>query len=105
MSPKRLTNIRPRDKRGTGRSSQELNGPIGIAVSGETLFVVNEGFTSLGGTIGEYTTSGGTVDPNLISGLSAPLFLACPGRILVPNNLAGTIGKYTNFRGNGGYRS
>ena len=43
-----------------------LTGPNGIVVSGSNLFVVNE----TAGTIGEYTTSGATVNATLISGLA-----------------------------------
>ena len=45
-----------------------LNGPSGIAVSGENLFVTN--FQT--GTIGQYTISGETVNASLISGLNQP---------------------------------
>ena len=49
-----------------------LHGPVGIVVSGSDLFVANDA----GGTIGEYTTSGATVNASLISGLSGPIGLA-----------------------------
>src|ERR1700722_12486039 len=45
-----------------------LNGPQGIAISGNDLFVVNRST----GTVGEYTTSGATVNASLISGLNSP---------------------------------
>src|SRR5579862_4812018 len=38
--------------------------PIGIAFSGSDMFIANE----ITGTIGEYTTSGATVNSSLISG-------------------------------------
>jgi hypothetical protein len=69
-----------------------LSGPIGIAVSGSDLFVVN--FNA--GTIGEYTTSGATVNPALISGLSLPVGVAVLGSdLFVTNEIPGTIGEYT----------
>jgi hypothetical protein len=51
-----------------------LNGPGGIAVSGSDLFVTYtlvgaHGFT---GAIGEFTTSGATVNASLVSGLTGP---------------------------------
>ena len=67
-------------------------GPYGIVVSGSDLFVTN----SEAGTIGEYTTSGATVNASLISGLSAPLGLALSGSNLFVAELGnGTIGEYT----------
>src|SRR5947209_13535320 len=48
------------------------------------------------GTIGEYTTSGVTVNPALISGLSGPLGIAVSGSdLFVVNAGNGTIGEYT----------
>jgi hypothetical protein len=41
-----------------------LNGPGQIAISGSDLFVTNAG----NNTIGEYTTSGATVNASLVSG-------------------------------------
>ena len=54
-----------------------LDVPIGIAVSGESLYVTNlfGGF----GTIGKYTTSGATVNAALVSGLPAPQAIAVSG--------------------------
>ena len=49
-----------------------LNGPIGIAVAGENLFVTN----AETGTIGEYTTSGAPPNPALVSGLNGPVGIA-----------------------------
>jgi hypothetical protein len=45
-----------------------FNVPSGIAVSGSNLFVTNY----YNGMIGEYTTSGATVNASLISGLDEP---------------------------------
>src|SRR5208283_1024762 len=56
-----------------------LNEPLGIAASG-ALFVANFN----GGTIGEYTTSGATVNASLITGLNQPFGIA-----LVPEPAAG----------------
>ena len=48
------------------------------------------------GTIGEYTTSGGTVNATLISGLSNPDGVAVSGSdLFVVNPGNGTIGEYT----------
>src|SRR4030095_11931983 len=52
------------------------------------------------GTIGEYTTSGATVDPALISGLSLPQGIAVSGGNLFVTSLnltsnTGRIGEYT----------
>jgi DNA-binding beta-propeller fold protein YncE len=42
-----------------------LNGPIGLALSGNTLFVVNQG----NGTVGEYdATTGAAINANFIAG-------------------------------------
>jgi hypothetical protein len=49
-----------------------LSLPAAIAVSGGNLFVTNE----LTGTIGEYTTSGATVNASLVSGLHLPYGIA-----------------------------
>ena len=56
-------------------------------MSGSNLFVANSG----AGTIGEYTTSGATVNASLISGLDTPLFIAVaagPPAIPEPSSLA-----------------
>lgn len=56
-----------------------LHLPNGIAVSGSNRFVTNNGEAGpVGGTgtIGEYTTSGATVNPTLVSGLSFPSGIA-----------------------------
>jgi DNA-binding beta-propeller fold protein YncE len=65
---------------------------LGIAVSGSDLFVGDE----LTDTIGEYTTSGATVNAALISGLNGPTGIALSGSDLFVTNAAiGTIGEYT----------
>ncbi len=75
-----------------------LSFPAGIAISGDKLFVTN--FET--GTIGEYTTSGATVNPALITGLIRPIGIAVSGdKLFVVNNgnffedIPGTIGEYT----------
>src|SRR6266567_4560677 len=65
-------------------------------IRGAQIFVAN--FET--GTIGEYTTSGATVDPALISGLSLPQGIAVSGGNLLVTSLNVTsessrIGKYT----------
>src|SRR5882757_1239823 len=73
-----------------------LHGTIGIAVSGEDLFVLN-----LDGTVGEYTTSGQTVNAALITGLVKPQGIAVSGTNLFIGNFgtglpgSGAIGEYT----------
>jgi hypothetical protein len=63
-----------------------------IAVSGNKLFVVDP----VEGTIGEYTTSGATVNPTLITGLSFPNGIAVSGgNLFVVDRDTGTIGEYT----------
>jgi hypothetical protein len=58
----------------------------------DTIFVTN----SIGGTIGEYTTSGVPVNPALISGLISPSGIAVSGSdLFVTNYNGGTIGEYT----------
>jgi hypothetical protein len=52
-----------------------LVNPLGVAVSGSDLFVIN--FS--GDTIGEYTTSGATVNAALIAGLDGPAGIAITG--------------------------
>jgi hypothetical protein len=70
-----------------------LSGPIGIAVSGSDLFVVNGG----NDTVGEYTTAGATVNAALISsGFIFGQSIALSGSdLFVSNDFAGTIGEYT----------
>ena len=70
-----------------------------MAVSGGNIFVANSG----NGTIGEYTTSGATVNASLISGLTVPLGIAVSGGDIFVSSLgnaadatgAGLIGEYT----------
>ncbi len=69
-----------------------LDSPVGIAVSGNDIFVVN--FSS--GTIGEYTTGGATVNAALVSGLNHPIGIAASGDdLFVVNFGSGTVGEYT----------
>jgi hypothetical protein len=69
-----------------------LSGPTGIAVSGSDLFVANQ--TS--GTIGEYTTSGATMNASLITRLTLPTGVAVSGSdLFVADLFSGTIGEYT----------
>src|SRR5437764_958430 len=64
-----------------------MSGRRGIAVSASDLFVVNQ----TGGTIGKYTTSGGTVNPALISGLFAPYAIAVVATIPEPGSAILTL--------------
>ena len=71
-----------------------LNNPYGIAVSGSNLFVAN--YQHGNGTIGEYTTSGGTVNASLVSGLSWSEWHCRVWIEPVCRELhTGTIGEYT----------
>jgi PEP-CTERM motif len=64
----------------------------GAARAGDTIFVTN----NHDGTIGEYTTSGATLNAALISGLDDPLGVAVSGSDLFVINFAGdTVGEYT----------
>ena len=68
-----------------------LNDPTGIAVSGSDIFVANLGASSLG----EYTTSGTTVNASLIS-MATPWGIAVSGSdLFVVDRNDGTIGEYT----------
>jgi len=74
-----------------------LNGPYGIAISGDKLFVANIGdsFEGIPGTIGEYTISGATINSTLISGLNNPIDVAVAGENLFVVGLTNnTISKY-----------
>ena len=69
-----------------------LSYPVGVAVSGSDLFVVSEG----SGTVGEYTTSGTTVNASLVSGLNYPVGVAVSGsELFVVNDASGTVGEYS----------
>jgi hypothetical protein len=75
-----------------------LSGPVGLAVSGSDLFVVNRN----NGTIGEYTTSGATVNAALVSNLgnNNPFGLAVSGSNLFVTDITnGTIGEYNATTG------
>jgi len=56
-----------------------------------TIFVTS----ALAGTIGEYTTSGATVNASLISGLDFPLGIVVSGSDLFVTGFSNTIGEYT----------
>jgi WD40 repeat protein len=50
-----------------------LNSPLGLAISGNNLFVANFG----NGTVGEYNaTTGAAINPSFITGLSSPVSIA-----------------------------
>src|ERR1700678_2662916 len=70
----------------------ELYAPAGIVVSVSRIFVTNAG----AGTVGEYTTSGATVNAALVTGLDAPQGIAVSGSdIFVTNADASTVGEYS----------
>ena len=65
--------------------------PSSIVVSGSNLFIANYNTNS----IGEYTTSGATVNASLITGLSGPVGIAVSGsNLFVVNVIDGAIGEY-----------
>jgi hypothetical protein len=70
-----------------------LSGPEEVLILGSDIFVTN--FTS--GTVGEYTTGGGTVNAALISGLTDADAIATDGtNLYVTNGLdRGSVSEYT----------
>jgi hypothetical protein len=56
-----------------------LEGPFGIAASGNNLFVCNYGHYAVGDTISQYTTSGELVNASLITLAHAPFAVAVSG--------------------------
>jgi DNA-binding beta-propeller fold protein YncE len=78
--------------------SERLHSPIGLALSGNHLFVLNSFFaTTAVGAIGEYTTSGATINPTLISGLNHnPFTIGASGdQLFVANRGDTTVGSGT----------
>jgi hypothetical protein len=77
-----------------------LDGPTGIALSGNDLFVVSIGGTD-GGTVGKYNaTTGAAINANLIAGLDGPVGLALSGSTLyVASSVSGIVGKYNASTG------
>lgn len=73
-----------------------VSGPA-IYISGNDIFIPYSSSSAGNGGVGEYTTSGATVNASLISGLNGNLGdVAVSGNdIFVVNNSAGTIGEYT----------
>jgi hypothetical protein len=83
-----------------------LSGNItfGLAVSGNDLFVANDGAvgSEVQGTVGEYNaTTGAAINVNFITGLTEPFGLAVSGNTLfVSNGYSGhTVGKYNASTG------
>jgi hypothetical protein len=83
-----------------------LNFPDGITVSGANLFVSNAGTSNNSsivpgtGSIGEYTTSGATINASLITGLNSPDGIAVSGgNLSVVSYFDGTIGEYDAITG------
>ena len=74
---------------------------VGLSATPATMcgqiFVTNSGNNNVFGTsIGEFTTSGGTVNASLITGLARPFYIALSGNdLFVTNYGANTIGEYT----------
>ena len=63
---------------------------MGIAISGEDLFVASQG----GNSIGEYTTSGATINTSLITGLNQTYGIAISGTNLFVA-VSGAVGLYS----------
>jgi DNA-binding beta-propeller fold protein YncE len=67
------------------------------AAHADNIFVTNQGQGN--GTIGEYTTSGATVNASLVTGLSNSYGIAVSGSDLFVTNVtganSGTVGEYT----------
>jgi RHS repeat-associated protein len=61
-----------------------LKGPAALEVSGDTLYVVNSGYTAVGaGSVGEYSASTGTVlNASFIPGLTQPFGIATLGNTI-----------------------
>jgi hypothetical protein len=71
--------------------------PVGMAITGSSLYMSGGGGAN---SVGQYTTSGGTVNGTLINGLSGPSGIATDGSyVYVVNSVGGTIGKYTTSGG------
>jgi hypothetical protein len=74
--------------------------PVGLAVSGNDLFVANWGQTN-GTTVSEYNaTTGAGINASFITGLHGPSGLALSGNnLFVVNNVGGTVGEYNATTG------
>ena len=78
---------------------------VGVALSsatahGQDIYVVNNAKNTGTGTIGEYTTSGDTVNPSLVSRLGDPYGIVVSGsNMFVSGGLYGTIGEYNATTG------
>ena len=73
-----------------------MNSPTGIAVSGNDLFIASFSSQEHSYVIGEYTTSGSTVNASLITGFDASQGIAISGNnLFVSNTGDGTVGEYT----------
>ena len=79
---------------GTPVNDIHIPSPLGIALSGENLFVSTFVFGGGNGTIGEYTTSLATVNSALISGLGSNGAIAVSGNNLFVS-FNGTVAEYT----------
>jgi hypothetical protein len=78
---------------GSGTLVTGLGRPSGIALSGSDIFVANNF-----GSIGEYTTSGSTVNAALVPGLDNPDGIAISGTdifVTFPMNIRSSIAEYT----------
>jgi hypothetical protein len=82
-----------------------LNGPFGLALSGNTLFVaITNGGAPGAGTVGRYDLNTGIFNASFITGLNDPTSLALSGNTLFVANLSGTpngnaIGEYNATTG------
>jgi outer membrane protein assembly factor BamB len=68
-----------------------LNGPVGLAFKGKTLFMANQSR----GTVVKYDVTSGAVNANFITGLKKPTGLAVTGNTLYVSTFSdGTVGAY-----------
>src|SRR5262249_50253593 len=75
--------------------------PLGIAVSGNDLYVTSFAGGNPGqGVIGRYTSSGATVNASLVTGLSGPAGIATLGsNIFVASGTTGAVYEFANSGG------
>jgi hypothetical protein len=83
-----------------------IEGPGGIAASGNDLFITNAFSGAANGltqdTVSEYTTSGQLLNPSFIAGLNEPISIIAVGQNLYVGNVNagdGTIGEYNTSGG------
>ena len=77
-----------------------LTNPAGMAISGSTLYVVNNSDSATVGSVGEYTLSGTPINASFITGLAYPDDVAVMGNnLFVLNYVANTVSEYNATTG------